>query len=86
MTSSTRDGTVKPMSRAADLPPLRWVAEERLLYDRAANELHRWSCRRAPAISEELERGDALSLVWAPRMCRWRPDVTLGLGHDRSPK
>jgi hypothetical protein len=35
-----------------------------------------------PAMCEELARGDALELVWAPRICSCRPDVTLGLGHD----
>jgi hypothetical protein len=65
------------------LRPVRRVAGERLCYDPAANELHRSSCPWAPAISEELECGDALELAWAPRLCRCTPDVTLALGHDR---
>jgi hypothetical protein len=63
------------------LPPLRWVAEESLVYDQAAKELHRRACPRAPTAGVELARGDALELVWAPTMCpACRPDVTLGLG------
>jgi hypothetical protein len=85
MIPSDRDATVRPMSLIMSLRPLRWIAEERLLYDCAANELHRPSCPRAPAIREELAPGDALELVWAPRMCRCRPDVTLALRQDPSP-
>jgi hypothetical protein len=47
------------MSPIVNLRPLRWIAEERLLYDRATTERHRSSCPRAPARSEKLAHGDA---------------------------
>jgi hypothetical protein len=63
------------------LPPLQWIAEERLVYDDAANEVHRPACPRAGAGAVELERGAAVRLVWAPTTCPvCQPDVTLGLG------
>jgi hypothetical protein len=67
--------------RSSRLPPLRWVAEEPLVYDQAANELHRPACTRAAGGCLALARGDALDLVWAPVVCAaCEPDVTLGLG------
>jgi hypothetical protein len=36
------------------LPPLHWIAEEELVYDRERNELHKSSC--AGAAGEELAR------------------------------
>jgi hypothetical protein len=63
---------------ASRLPPLRWVAEEPLVYDETTNELHRPDCSGAASDGLELGRGQALDLVWAPRICRrCYPDVTL---------
>ena len=51
-----------------------------MVYDETRNELHRRDCSRTPA-GVELAPGEALELVWAPRLCAaCRPDVTLGLG------
>jgi hypothetical protein len=61
------------------LPPLRWIAEEPLRSDPATNELHRADCTQASG--RELAQGEALMLVWAPKICfDCRPRVTLGLG------
>jgi hypothetical protein len=61
------------------LPPLRWIAEEALTYNEQTHELHRPSCPQA--YGYELAAGEALDLVWAPKVCPGcRPDVTLGLG------
>jgi hypothetical protein len=67
--------------RTVSAAALRWIAGEPLVYDQAANELHRPACPRAPADSVELKPGDALKLVRAPTICPdCRPDVTTGLG------
>jgi hypothetical protein len=61
-------------------PPLRWVAEEPLTYERATNELHRFGCSRAVE-NVALKRGEGLELIWAPIICSaCSPDVTLALG------
>jgi hypothetical protein len=61
------------------LPPLQWIAEERLVCDDAANEVHRPTCPRAGAGGVELERGAAVRLVWAPTICAaCQPDVNVG--------
>ena len=66
------------------LAPLRWVAEEDLLYDPRSRTLHRPSCH----VAHECQRvhgvpaGSAVELVWAPRMCECGPDVTLALGYS----
>ena len=61
------------------LPALRWVAEEELVYDAATNTLHRPGCAQAVAIptTTSVPAGASLELVWAPRVCECRPDVTL---------
>jgi hypothetical protein len=66
------------------LPPLRWVAEEDLVYDSDANTLHRPGCRLLPAryATTSLPARSALELVWAPVMCQCSPDVTLALGGE----
>jgi hypothetical protein len=69
-------GTIK----SCRLPPLRWIAEEPVVYDEAENELHRPQCSQAPD-EIELASGEALELVWARGDCAaCRADVTLGLG------
>jgi len=67
---------------ACSLRPLRWVAEENLIYDPNSRTLHRPSCplARRTQGAASLPAGSALELVWAPRMCDCRPDVTLALG------
>lgn len=45
------------------LPPLRWIADEPLVYDPGTRELHRPSCPKASG--DELAEGDELLLVWA---------------------
>ena len=67
--------------RESSLPPLRWVAEEDLLYEPATNTLHRPGCRQLsdPDASTTLPAGSSLSLVWAPVICDCRPDITLAL-------
>jgi hypothetical protein len=61
---------------------LRWGAEEDLIYGAASRTLHRAACLNAPDTEEvtRLAAGSSLELVWAPRMCRCSPDVTVGLG------
>jgi hypothetical protein len=64
------------------LPPLRWIAEEDLVYDAASNTLHR---PRRPRIRDAtrvigVPARSALELIWAPHICECGPDVTLGLG------
>jgi hypothetical protein len=67
--------------RAYALRPLRWVAQEDLIYDSDSRILHRPSCPRAPGTQgSRLPAGSALELVWAPRICACGPDVTLALG------
>ena len=78
-------GRLQHDDRSSDraLPPLRWVAEENLVYDPATRTLHRRGCplaRELQATAQALAAGAALELVWAPRMCECRPDVTLALG------
>jgi hypothetical protein len=65
------------------LRPLRWIAEEALVYDSNVNEMHKPGCSgasRDPA-SVELAPGEWIESVWAPGYC-WecRPDVTTALG------
>ena len=73
------NATVPVVPRPSSLRPLRHIAEEPLVYDRERNEIHQPGCPRA--IGEPLDRGQALELVWAPRMCQFcRPDITLALG------
>lgn len=70
-------------SRGGTLPPLRWVAEEDLVYDPGTRTLHRPGCplaRDRHAAAQPLAAGAALELVWAPRLCECRPDTTLALG------
>jgi len=78
------DGSVDSVPVAdtsSRLPPLRWIAEEALVYDAERNELHRPDCSAATARAYELPGGRALRLVWAPRLCSdCRPDATMGLG------
>jgi hypothetical protein len=72
---------VPQASTSSRLRPLRWIAEEPLVYDQARNELHRDSCRRAGAGVMELADGEPLELVWAPKVSpACRPDVTMALG------
>lgn len=75
---------VQPYDRSGDgaLPPLRWVAEEDLVFDPAMRTPHRPGCRLA---SELHAGGQAIAagapeLVWAPRLCHCGPDLTLALG------
>jgi hypothetical protein len=64
------------------LPPLRWVAEEDLIYDASSRTLHRSACPRLhdPTLLTSVPAGSALELVWAPTICACGPDVTVGLG------
>jgi hypothetical protein len=63
------------------LRPLRWIAQEDLLFDPDSRTLHRPSCARADMThGSRVPAGSALELVWAPRMCDCGPDVTLALG------
>jgi hypothetical protein len=61
---------------------LRWIAEEELVYDVATNTMHRPGCDRLAASQglTSVAAGGSLELVWAPRLCGCRPDVTLALG------
>jgi hypothetical protein len=74
-----------PVARAesCSLPPLRWVAEQDLIYDPATNTLHRSGCRHVATIAapRPLPAHAALEIVWAPIICACRPDVTLSLSH-----
>ena len=81
MTERGRDGNPTP-TRRSTLPPLRWVAEEDLVYDAASHTLHRPEC---PRIGEAagmvgVPARSALELIWAPHICECGPDVTLGVG------
>ena len=53
------------------LPPLRWVAEEDLIYDSATNTLHRPDCPHASTVTSPrpVSAHGALQLVWAPTLC-----------------
>jgi hypothetical protein len=64
------------------LAPLRWIAQEDLVYDQAALTLHRSSCPRLCDVANptRIPAGSALEVVWAPGLCSCGPDVTLGLG------
>jgi len=65
------------------LRPLRWIAEEDLIYDHDSRTLHRPTCALAHRThGSRLPAGSALELVWAPRMCECGPDVTLALGRS----
>ena len=65
------------------LPPLRWVAEEDLIYDSATNTLHRPGCPHASTVTSPrpVPAHGALQLVWAPTLCDCQPDVTIALSH-----
>jgi hypothetical protein len=67
--------------RPSTLPPLRWIAEEDLLYDPDTNTLHRpdCPCARATTRPTRIPARSALELIWAPTICACQPDVTLGL-------
>jgi hypothetical protein len=68
--------------RTSSLLPLRWCADEPLVYDPASNELHRRGC--ALAVGSELIESEVFELVWAPLVCAaCRPDVTMGLSSSR---
>jgi hypothetical protein len=68
---------------AYTLRPLRWIAEEDLIYDPVSRTLHHPSCARAQRThGSRLPAGSALELVWAPRLCECGPDVTLALGRS----
>ena len=69
------------------LPPLRWVAEENLIYDSATNTLHRPGCPHASTVTSPrpVSAHGALQLVWAPTLCDCQPDVTLALSHADAP-
>lgn len=71
------------------LPPLRWRADEDLVYDSATETLHRSGCQRllSPDTARLLPSGAVLERMTAPRFCECRPDVTTtlsapGLGAD----
>lgn len=69
------------------LPPLRWVANEDLIYDSARNTLHRSSCPHASTVASPrlVCARTALQLVWAPVLCNCQPYVTLALSHADGP-
>ncbi len=49
-----------------------------MTYNEEVNELHRSDCPEASG--QDLAKGQALALVWAPKMCpRCSPDVTTAL-------
>jgi hypothetical protein len=65
------------------LRPLRWIAEEEVIYHPDSRTLHRPSCELAHTTQgSRLPEGSALELVWAPRMCECGPEVTLALGRS----
>lgn len=62
-----------------DLRPLRWIAQEDLVYHEVRNELHKPSCPLGRGSHVEMLGGESLELVWAPKICpRCRPDVRTG--------
>jgi hypothetical protein len=69
-------------SPSSTLPPLRWIAEEDLIYDASSRTLHRSACPRLHDLTllTSVPAGSALELVWAPTICACGPDVTVGLG------
>jgi len=72
---------VPQASTSTRLRPLRWIAEEPLIYDPVRNELHQPGCSQVGAGVIGLADGEALELVWAPKICSiCRPDVTMALG------
>jgi len=75
-----------PRTRGPSLAPLRWVAEEDLRYEPHANTLHRAACDRLRdrEASVLIAVGSSLRLVWAPKMCRCGPDVTLALDSEKT--
>ena len=75
-----------PRTRGPSLAPLRWVAEEDLRYEPHANTLHRAACDRLRdhETSVLIAAGSSLRLVWAPKMCRCGPDVTLALDSEKT--
>ncbi|MGO9957773.1 MAG: hypothetical protein ACLP50_17675 [Solirubrobacteraceae bacterium] len=81
MTRPPRHARLGPPNEST-LPPLRWIAQEELVYDQAARTLHRSSCPRLRDVTNptRIPTGTALELVWAPEFCTCGPDVTLGLG------
>jgi hypothetical protein len=64
------------------LPPLRWIAEEDLIYDATSRTLHRPACPhlRGATLVTSVPARSTLELIWAPTICACRPDVTLSLG------
>jgi hypothetical protein len=69
------------------LPPLRWVAEENLIYDTATNSLHPPDCPHASPVTSPrpVPAHAALQLVWATTLCDCQPDVTLALSAADAP-
>ena len=81
MSERGQDGDPTP-TRRSTLPPLRWIAEEDLVYDAASHTLHRPECPHIGAAAGvvAVPACSPLELIWAPRICDCGPDVTLGLG------
>jgi hypothetical protein len=69
------------------LPPLRWVAEENLIYDTATNALHPpgWPHASPVTSPRPVPAPAALQLVSATTLCDCQPDVTLALSDADAP-
>ena len=70
------------LNTQSTLAPLRWVAEEDLIYDATSRTLHRPACPRlrGATLVTSVPARSALELIWAPTVCACGPDVTLSLG------
>ena len=70
------------LNTQSTLAPLRWVAEEDLIYDATSRTLHRPACPRLRGATRVMSvpARSALELIWAPTICACGPDVTLSLG------
>lgn len=69
--------------RSGGLAPLRWLAEEDLVFEPVSETLHRPECPRLRGGEpvQALASGAVLERVMAPGVCaECRPDVTLTLG------
>jgi hypothetical protein len=70
------------LTTQSTLAPLRWVAEEDLIYDATSRTLHRPACPRLRGATRvtSVPARSSLELIWAPTICACGPDVTLSLG------
>jgi hypothetical protein len=84
-TRRRRPGGGEDRDLLTGLTPLRWLADEDLVYEPATETLHRAGCRRlvSPETARALAAGTALERMTAPRFCECRPDVTTTLSAPR---